>query len=291
MKHVFDFSVPLENSAVAFGRFDGMHIGHREVIRKLVSCANPVLISFADDREKVLYTETEKEYVLKKLGVRNMITLSAATYEKMELSRFIRDYLVARTGVKTIVTGENDDRLDELKRVCEWYGIELIVVPTVRDRGTEVTTALIRSYFPNGNMNDCLRLLGGGYVMIGTVVHGKGAGRKHAMPTANLSFAENKLWPVYGVYGTEVRVDEGVWEGATNIGLRPSADCIPIPTCETYILGFQNDIYGKTLTLEAFLYVRPVMQFRNLDEVREQIGRDIRQIEESREIHKESLSG
>ena len=91
MGHIFGFSTTLQNSAVAFGRFDGMHIGHRKVIRKLASYENPVLISFADDREKVLYTETEKEYVLKKLGIKNMMTVSAETYEKMDLSMFVRD--------------------------------------------------------------------------------------------------------------------------------------------------------------------------------------------------------
>ena len=281
MGHIFGFSTTLQNSAVAFGRFDGMHIGHRKVIRKLTSYENPVLISFADDREKVLYTETEKEYVLKKLGIKNMMTVSAETYEKMDLSMFVRDYLIERAGAKTIVAGENFDRLDELKSICERYGTRLAVVPIVKDNGTEVTTALIRSYFPNGNMNDCLRLLGGAYVMIGNVVHGKGVGKKHAMPTANLGFAENKLWPVHGVYGTEVRIDDGVWKGMTNIGLRPSDDMIPISTCETYILDFNSDIYDKMLILEAYFYVRPVMQFRGLDEVREQIDRDIHQIEET----------
>lgn len=286
MKYDFDFSSPSQNTAVAFGRFDGMHIGHRAVIRKLASCENPVLISFTDDRKKVIYTEAEKKHVLKKLGVKNVMTVSAETYEKMEFSMFVRDYLIDRAGAKTIVTGENFDRLDELTGLCEQYGIGMIVVPTVRDHGAEVTTALIRSCFRNGDMNDCLRLLGGAYVMIGKIIHGKGAGRKHAMPTANLSFAENKLWPVHGVYGTEAWVNGTVWKGMTNIGLRPSDDTFPTPTCETFILDFHGDIYEETLILEAFCYVRPVMRFRGLDEVREQIDRDIRQVEASREAYR-----
>lgn len=281
MKHEYDFSARAENSAAAFGRFDGMHIGHREVLRKLAAFENSVVISFAENRGEFLYTEEEKEFVLESLGIGRMISVPAEIYEPMALSVLIGEHLAGRLGVKTIIAGENCERAEELKEACARFGVELITVPAVKDNGTEVTTSLVRSYFPDGNMDDCLRLLGGSYVMTGPVVHGKGAGRKHAMPTANLKFAENKIWPVHGVYGTVVHTDGDVRMGMTNIGLRPSDDSLPTPTCETFIPDFHGDLYGKTLTVEAFSYVRPVMRFRDLDEVREQIDRDIRKIKES----------
>lgn len=275
-----DFQESPRGTAVAFGRFDGMHLGHREVIRKLASFEHSVLISFEDQSGDVLTTEAEKEYILKSLGVERMISVPADEFEAMALSAFVRELPVGRLGAKTVLVGENYDRLKELREACEENGMALVTVPTVTDRGREVTTALIRSCFLEGDMNECLRLLGGRYVMIGPVVHGKGAGRKHAMPTANLGFAANKRWPVHGVYGTVVRQGGQTWKGMTNIGLRPSDDNSPVPTCETFILGFNGDLYDQTLILEAFTYIRPVLRFRDLDEVREQIDRDIRSIEE-----------
>lgn len=275
MESIVDFIPKLQSTTVAFGRFDGVHLGHREVIRKLATYDNPVLLSFADNSNKIVYTEEEKKYVLKTLGIENIISVNSEVYETMELSDFVRELLIGRLGARTIVIGENYDKLDELTRVCIETGIELEIVPTVKIDGIEVTTALVRNYFQKSNMNECLRILGGSYVMIGPIVHGKGEGRKHAMPTANLRFSENKLWPIHGVYGTNVCIDGNMWKGMTNIGLRPSDDSFPIPTCETYILDFNGDLYGKTLILEAFTYLRPVMHFKNLDEVRAQIDKDI----------------
>lgn len=279
MKHYFDFNTPVCNAAVAFGRFDGMHIGHRAVIRKLSSYRNSVLISFEDNYNQIIYSEVEKEYVACTMNLENMITVRADKYENMNLCKFVKDCLVCKLNTKTIVAGENYERLKELRDVCAENGIALDVVPTVTENGKEVTTALIKKSFNEDDMNNCLRLLGGSYIMAGSVVHGKGDGSKHGIPTANIALEKNKLWPKYGVYGTFVHLRDSKWRGATNVGLRPSADDIPIPTCETLILGLNKLIYDTPLVLEAFVYIRPVMKFKNLDELSTQIKKDIAQID------------
>lgn len=279
MKHYYDFKTPVCNAAVAFGRFDGMHIGHRAVVKKLASYSNSVLVSFADNYGGIIYTEIEKEYVLKNLGVENMITVKAETFDTMDTAEFVKNYLVGKLSAKTVVVGENYDKLNELKAVCKENGVSVDVVPTVMDNGKVVSTDMIKEGFQTNDMNENIRLLGGSYVMVGPVVHGKEAGRKHGMPTANQAFARNKLWPKHGVYGTLVRLGDSKWKGMTNLGLRPSDDDIPIPTSETFILNFDGHIYDTPLTLEAFIYVRPVIKFPSLDEVRAQIDKDIKQIE------------
>jgi len=208
VKHYYDFNTPVCNAAVAFGRFDGMHIGHRAVIRKLASYDCSVLVSFADNYGSIIYTEVEKEYLLKKLGVQNMITVKAASFEEMDVASFVKDYLVGKLSAKTVVAGENYEHLSQLKAACKENGIELVTVPTVTDNGKEVTTAFIKENIDKADMNETIRLLGGSYVMVGPVVHGKEAGRKHGMPTANQGFARNKIWPKHGVYGTLVRLGD-----------------------------------------------------------------------------------
>lgn len=278
MKHYFDFDTPISNCVVAFGRFDGMHIGHRAVLKKLSSYENSVLISFADNYSEIVYTEIEKEFVANSFEIKNMISLKSEIYENMPLSDFVKNYLIEKLNTDTVVVGENYDRLDELEKVCAENNVQVVKIPSVKKNEKEITTELVKTCLKNGDMNECIDLLGKTYVVAGTVVHGKGVGRKYGMPTANLSFASNKIWPKHGVYGTRVHLGDTVLRGMTNAGIRPSDDCNQIPTCETFILDFNGDIYDSLVILEAFTYVRPVMKFSGLEEVRAQIDKDIEKI-------------
>ena len=95
-----------------------MHIGHRAVVKKLASYNNSVLISFADNYGEIIYTEVEKEYVLKTQGVENMVTVKAETYENMPVAEFVKNCLKDKLSANTVVVGENYDKLDELKKAC-----------------------------------------------------------------------------------------------------------------------------------------------------------------------------
>ena len=110
-------------------------------------------------------------------------------------------------------------------------------------------------------------------VLKGEVVHGKALGRTVGMPTANLCI-EEKL-PESGVYATRIVIDERVFDSITNIGKRPSVDQDDNVTVETYIFDFDEDIYGQTVKLEVCKFIRPVMQFQNLEEVQKQVEKDI----------------
>lgn len=110
-------------------------------------------------------------------------------------------------------------------------------------------------------------------VLMGEVVHGKALGRTVGMPTANLCIAEEL--PESGVYVTRIEVDGRVYNSITNIGVRPSVDESEKITVETYIFNFEKEIYGKTVKLEICSYLRPVMKFKNLEEVHKQVKKDI----------------
>ena len=108
----------------------------------------------------------------------------------------------------------------------------------------------------------------------GEVVHGKALGRTVGMPTANLNVDTTSL-PEAGVYATKIEVEGHVYDSVTNIGKRPSVDESDLVTVETYILEFSGEIYGKTVKLEICKFLRPVMRFENLEEVRKQVEKDI----------------
>ena len=114
-------------------------------------------------------------------------------------------------------------------------------------------------------------------ILTGKIVHGKGLGRTVGMPTANLRFSDVDLLPVEGVYATRIRVNGEWFHSVTNIGRRPTIDEERDITIETYILDFDGDIYGEIVELEVCEFLRPVQRFENLQEVHEQVKKDIEQ--------------
>lgn len=270
-------------SRVTFGSFDGLHIGHRAVIKKLYGyeTQTPVLLSFEENEKPIIYSEDEKEYLLKDSKVEIMVSIPAKDAYAMTGEAFVKEILVEKLQAKSVVAGADVKfgseglGIDALKELGEKYGFEVEAVPTIYLGGEAVTTERIRKAIEDGDFSRMNVLLGHHYLMRGTVVHGKAAGRKVGMPTANLNVAKNKLFPPHGVYGTLSYMDGAFFRGMTNIGLRPSDDDIPIATIETFLLDFDRDIYGKDIKLEAYTYIRGVKKFANLEEVRKQVDKDI----------------
>ena len=284
MKHFYDLSGVVSGpSRVAFGGFDGLHLGHRGVLRRLRGYEGriPVVVSFAEEERPVIYTESEKEYLLSGMSVEIMVSLSRAMVDAMTAEDFCRKILCSRLQAKTVVAGENlcfgaDKKgTADLIALGQKYGFSAEIVPTLTYEGEPVTTEAVKQAVAAGDFQKMAALLGHPYVMQGTVVHGKAAGRRHGMPTANLGVAENKLFPPHGVYGALAYLDGAFFRGMTNVGFRPSDEDIPIATIETWLLNFDRDIYGKKLTLELYSYIRGVRKFSGLDEVRRQIDADV----------------
>lgn len=287
MKHVLDFcGGTKDGTCVAFGHFDGIHLGHRAVIEKV--CAHeglvPVIVSADETFKPVIYTEREKEELLKETGVEIMVSVNARDYDSMTADELC-SAVAGKLNAKVVVAGENicfgsDNKgMAELKALGEKYGFAVEPVPVVYHNGEEVSTAAVMKAIEDKDFNKMSELLGHVYIMMGRVVHGKAAGRKHGMPTANLGVAANKLFPPHGVYGTLSIIDGRYYRGMTNIGLRPSDDDIPIATIETFILNFDQDIYEKDVLLQVYAYIRGVKKFSGgLDEVRKQIDKDIQDV-------------
>lgn len=289
MEYAKEMEHPMQNTCVAFGSFDGVHAGHREILAKLLEQKGltPVVVSFATEGKKELYTEEEKRWLLNKAGVSTMISLPAAETEAMEPEAFVKEVLVGKLGAKKIVVGEGfafgkDGKGDAalLGVLSGKYGYELILCPQVKIDGETVTADAIIKAFEAGDFDKAEKLLGHTFIVIGKVLHGKGHGRQSAMPTANIGFGDTKQLPPYGVYATLNLIDGEKIKGMTNIGLRPSDDSLPHPTIETFLLNFHRDIYDKEVVMECHQYIRPTIKFKNLDEVKKQIDHDISQIQD-----------
>ena len=274
-------------SRAAFGCFDGMHLGHRKVIDCLIGyeAEVPVVLSFEETEKPILYSEEEKAYLAEKEGVSVFCSMPEAEASAMTARAFAEEILVGKLHVSSVVCGEtvrfgsDGAGAAELKALGKELGFSVDVIETVAVDGEPVTTDAVKEAFAADDFAKVKKLLGHTYIMIGEVVHGKAEGRQHGMPTANLKVAPNKMFPPHGVYGTLSYFDGAFFRGLTNIGLRPSADTIPIPTIETFLLDFNRDLYGKKNVLEVHEYIRGVMKFTGgLDEVRAQITKDIANI-------------
>ena len=121
-------------------------------------------------------------------------------------------------------------------------------------------------------------MLGHPYLVMGEVMHGKALGRTVGMPTANIGYKMYKQLPAYGVYGTISDIEGKDVKGLTNIGKRPSVDSFDYATIEAFLLDFSGDLYGKIITLEVHVFIRGVVKFNGLDEVKAQVNKDTESI-------------
>ena len=282
MKYYSQNDVQLQNTCVAFGEFDGIHAGHLAVIERLKTYAQggmeSVVVSFVPNEaslqdKKILSTEEEKQYLLAKNGLDVMLSYSAG--EAFSLKAFVRDVLLKQLGAKVVVTGSNDRNLEQLRAYAAEFGFELDVCDAVIFEGAPVSADRIMDDLAAGRLEHATALLGHPYLFIGTVMHGKARGRQVGMPTANLSYKAYKRLPVHGVYGTLSDIDGHIVKGLTNIGKRPSDDNFDYISIETFLLDFAQDLYDKTISLEIHVHIRGVIKFNSLEEVKQQVDRDI----------------
>lgn len=269
MRHI-DRIGEMCHTGVAAGSFDGVHLGHQAVIRKLVEeCRKngltSVVVSFGCARaEEALTTELEKAYLLERMGVDVMISLPAADHVD-------RGLILRLLGAELLFTGAGCPE----RSLPEACGAEVKRVDTVFVDGAPVTAGRVAAYLDAGNMEKVTELCGHPYFMLGKVVHGKALGRTVGMPTANLKIYGTKRRPPNGVYATRTWIEGRSYPGVTNVGLRPSVDDLPEITIETMLADFDRDIYGEKLITEFPLYIREIRKFDGVGAVWQQVQKDM----------------
>lgn len=285
--HVNDFS--MNNTCVAFGSFDGVHSGHRAVVDKLLEVSSrqglTSVVLYYDYEEdllrekKVLSTGIEKKYLLSINGPEVLIPYIIDGQNKVtDAETFIKEVIVGMLGAKVIVAGKEDRNIGVLRKCAGKYGYTLVECDTVVSGGEPVTSERILRELEEGSLKKANELLGHPYLIMGMVMHGKALGRTVGMPTANIGFSDYKQLPALGVYGTLSDIDGKKIKGLTNIGRRPSVDNYSYITVETFLLDFSGDLYDKIITLEVHVFIRGIIKFNNLEEVKAQVNKDIESI-------------
>lgn len=283
------------DTAVAIGKFDGVHLGHKKLIGELIKQKKRGLLAtiftfdpspemyFGYASGKELSTRDEKRILFEQMGIDLLVEFpfnkeTAATAPE----DFITDILVKRLQAKFIAAGPDLSFGDRgkgnfalLRDMAASCGYEAEMIEKVVIGQTAISSTLIRDLVAKGEMEEAAKCLGEPYTIRGTVVHGKALGRQIGFPTLNQVPPQEKLLPPYGVYFSRVTVDNSTYRGITNIGIKPTVTDEHKVTVETFLYDFSSDIYGEFAEVELLHYRRPEMKFDGIDALEATMARDI----------------
>lgn len=282
---------------LTLGMYDGVHIGHESIIKKLIQIADEVdgestLLTFEPHPRVVLSNENvdlqlltpldEKIKLLEKAGLRNLV-LHPFTKEFSQLSseEFVRDLLVKKMGVHTIIIGHDhhfgknrEGNFEQLQKLSKELDFNLIKIEEVKNNYLLISSTQIRNALFEGNAGFAHKGLGRFYSLSGKVIHGDKLGRTLGFPTANLELPQYKLIPKDGVYFVKTHVNNQIYKGLLSIGNRPTVTNSNEKRVEVFILDFNEEIYGETICVELIEFIRDDKKFDSLNELIEQMNLD-----------------
>ncbi len=291
MKREESFCSPL---SAALGNFDGVHIGHTELIKRTADyakengCASAVwtfgggagVIPNKPDVPCITDTE-EKLRLIASLGVDYAIIEDFEKVRGLSAEVFVKELLVNRLNVKCAVCGYNfrfgaggKATAEDLKRLMQ--PSHCIIVPQVFAGDTPVSSTIIRKLIEDGDMERARELLGHPFSINATVVKGKQLGRTIGIPTVNQYFKSGHAVPKKGIYACLVTVNGKSLIGVSNVGTRPTIENDDHRfNCETHILDFNECVYGETVNISFYKRLRDELRFNDVDALRRQIELDV----------------
>ena len=282
-------------SAVTFGKFDGLHLGHQKLIEKVqelkrekhvisLVCAfdmRPLWRAnhlhkerLMTGRERIHHLDGEVDYLLECPFTEKFRNITA--------ENFIKDVICNRFHAKYVVVGTDfhfgKDQGGDIHMLEEYsgkYGYELVVVEKERYYDQVISSTYIRDVLKNGNLALTNYLLGYPFEINGRVERGRQLGRTLGFPTMNVAWPEYKIVPPRGVYISEITIDGIKYPGISNIGIRPTVARDNKVVLESFLFHFSEDAYGRKVKVELLEFTRPEQKFENVKEMKECVGKDI----------------
>lgn len=267
-------------NGLILGFFDGVHLAHQKVISCAIENSScPILITlknFNKSKELIL-TREESFKKIKALGVKEIVELDFSQISGMSPEEFLeflkQEYapILISTGFNYTFGKNRSGDTDFLAKNQEKFGYKYFCVPPLTKNGEIVSSTLIKNKLIQGEISDATELLGSNFVISGVVKKGAQIGRTIGFPTANIDYPEKIVKIPYGVYS--VKIDDR--RGIMNWGMKPTVNNTLTPVAETHILDFEGDLYGQNLRIEVLNRIRSEVKFKNLDELKAQIKKDI----------------
>ena len=288
----------LTNSIVTIGTFDGVHLGHQKIIKRLVELKNKqggeiVVFTFDPHPRKVLFPEqkdlklitstSEKCEILKQFGVDHVLVFPfTKEFSQMQANDYISEVIAKGLKTKTLVIGydhrfgsNREGNIDTLKRFASTYHFNVEEIPAQEINQLNVSSTRIRKAIEEGDIQTANEFLGYSFFITGKVVRGKQLGRTIGYPTANILIGnEDKLIPKIGVYAVNVLIGKQSYKGMLNIGINPTTDTDNTIKTEVNIFDFDQDIYEESIKVEFVKRIRNEKKFANLDELKQGLAND-----------------
>lgn len=296
MEYIRSADFFIKNTCVTLGKFDGLHLGHRLLLKKMKEWKkrngtasvmftfdfHPGML-FAKNDVTLLYTEEEKRKLLEENGLDVFIAYPfTRETSSMEAEDFIEQILVRQLDARMIVVGEDNhfghNRRGDVKmlqRFSKEYGFEVIACEKVRYDGEIVSSTRVREALVQGRIELVNQLLQEPYHIRGVVVPGQKLGAQMGVATLNLVPPSDKLLPQNGVYVSRTTIDKQAFLSVTNIGTRPTVNDGSRILAETHLLEATCDCYGKSVKVELFHFMRKEQQFEDKAQLSFQMRRDI----------------
>ncbi|SNT26509.1 riboflavin kinase / FMN adenylyltransferase [Ekhidna lutea] len=294
--HIDAFDKP-DYAVVTIGTFDGVHVGHQTILKRVVDDARKnngksVLITFWPhprfilnkdaDKLKLLTTFEEKAELVKDLGVDYLLKIAfTPEFSNLSADEFVQQILVDKVGTKHLFIGydhhfgnNREGNIQFLHAHADKYGFEVNEISRQEIDHIGISSTKIRDTLASGEIHLANSLLGRRFSIRGKVIDGNKRGRSIGYPTANIEVPEKyKLLPADGAYAIEASVDGEQYKGMLNIGFKPTVDGTK-RTIEAHLFNFDEDIYQKDLIVEFVRCLRKEMKFSSIDELKNQLHKD-----------------
>lgn len=282
-------------TVIALGTFDGLHLGHTDVINTAKDYAersglklavftfsnHPLALIRPDLVPVRIISAEEKIKLLENFGVDYLINIPfTEDFAALSPDEFL-DRL-ACFNYRCLVVGENftygflgSGKTETLERSGRKIGFDVIVRPLVKMNGNVVSSTGIRNLIQAGHIEYANRMLGRAYSITGKIVHGEQRGRKLGFPTANIELLHGEMAvPAPGVYAVTVSIEGSIYEGMGNIGNNPTFNDIEHARLEVNLFNCSGDLYGKTMSVQFHKYIRAEKKFSGVEELCRQIEED-----------------
>ena len=288
----------VKNAIVTTGTYDGVHLGHKTIIKHLKKIAkknngetvvltfhpHPRMVLQENSDIKLLGTIEERISLLKEAGVDHLIILPfTKEFSRISSLEFVRDILVNQIGTKKLVIGydhhfgrNREGSFEHLKEFGPMYGFEVEEIPAIDVKDVNISSTKIRVALEGGDINKAKEYLGRNYSISGIVIAGNQIGRLIGFPTANIKIKESiKLIPEIGVYAVNIFHNGHKYKGMLNIGYRPTISDNNGISIEVHLFDFNANLYNEELKIEFISKVRKEKQFKDFNRLKEQLERDL----------------
>ncbi len=286
-----------QGSVVTIGKFDGVHLGHRELLTQIASIASsknlePWVLTFDRHPDALLNPQrlkpaiigpTQKQQLLSDGGAALVLSLPFdQELAALDPDQFVSKYLVGQLRAKVVVVGPDfrfgkggAGDLETLRTLGTKHGFDVLAVPKVYVDGTAVSSTKIRESLESGDVETAAKLLGRNHATVGIVEHGRKIGRTIGFPTANISRDAEGLMPVDGIYAGWLTAEGVRYPTAISIGINETFDAVP-RLVEAHVIGRDDlDLYDKTVIVEYLRFVRSPAKFDGVDTLIAQINKDV----------------